>query len=63
MCTGLRLSPLSVPHEAGSGRHEGQIGYSSGHQELEESLRPPDIAGLMHTKLHQPGQSMFGDLT
>ena len=63
MGKGLSLSPVSIAHEAGPGRHKGQIGDRSSHQELEESLRPPDIAGLAYAELHQPGQPMFGDLT
>ncbi len=62
MGRGLSLSLVSIPHEAGLGRHKGQISDGSGHQELEEGLRPPDVAGLAHAELHQPGQPMFGDL-
>jgi len=63
MGRGLSLSPVSIAHEAGPGRHKGQIGDRSGHQELEESLRPSDVAGLPYAELHQPSQPMFGDLT
>ena len=54
---------VTISHEAGPGRHQREIGDGSSHKELEERLGPTDIAGLTHTKLHQPGQSMFGDLT
>ena len=58
-----RLGVVAISHEADSHRHKREIGDSSGHKELEERLGPTDIASLTHTKLHQPGQSMFGDLT
>jgi hypothetical protein len=63
MGRGPRLSPVSVLHEAGPHPHKGQIGDASGHQQLEEGLRTPDVASLAHAELHQPGQPMFGDLT
>jgi hypothetical protein len=33
-----RLGVVAVSHEAGPGRHQGQIGDGGGHKELEEGL-------------------------
>jgi hypothetical protein len=66
MCTEMddRLGAVTIPHEAGPARHKREIGDRSGHQEeLEESLRPPEVASLAHAELHQPRQPMFGGLT
>src|SRR5687767_2702823 len=59
MGRGLSLSPVSIAHGADPGRHKGQIGDRSSHKELEERLRPPDVAGLAYAELHQPGQPLF----
>src|SRR5215211_4758845 len=57
-----RLGVVTISHESGAHPHKREIGDGSGHQELEERLRPPDIASLAHAELHQPRQPMFGGL-
>ena len=57
-----RLGVVTISHESGAHPHKREIGDGSGHQELEERLRPPDVASLAHAELHQPRQPMFGGL-
>ena len=57
-----RLGVVTISHESGAHPHKREIGDGSGHQELEECLRPPDVASLAHAELHQPRQPMFGGL-
>jgi hypothetical protein len=58
-----RLRVVAIPHEAGSRRHQREIGDGGGHKELEECLRTSEVAGLAHAELYQPGESMLGCLT
>ena len=58
-----RLRVVTISHEAGLGRHEREIGDGGGHQQLEESLRPTEVACLANAELHQPRQPVFGGLT
>jgi hypothetical protein len=58
-----RLGVVTISHEFGAHPHKREIGDPSDHQEeLEEPLRPPDLASLAHAELHQPRQPMFGAL-
>jgi hypothetical protein len=57
-----RRRVVAVSHEAGSPRHEREIGDGGGDQELEEGLRPPEVAGLAHAELHEARQPVFGGL-
>jgi hypothetical protein len=54
---------VAISHEADPPRHEREIGYGGGHKELEEGLRPTEVAGLARAELHQPRQPVFGGLT
>ena len=58
-----RLRVVTISHEAGLGRHEREIGDGGGHQQLQESLRPNEVARLAHTELYKPRQPVFGCLT
>jgi len=57
-----RLRVVAVSHEAGSPRHEREIGDGGSHEELEEGLRPSEVASLAHAELHKPRQPVFGGL-
>jgi len=62
MCRDDRPWVVAISHEAGLRRHEREIGDGGGHQQLEEGLRPPDVAGMARAELHQPRQPVFGGL-
>jgi hypothetical protein len=57
-----RPGMVTVLYEADLGCHEREIGDGGGHEELEERLRPSEVAGLAHAELHQPRQPVFGGL-
>ena len=57
-----RLGVVTISHEPGAHPHKREIGDGSGHQELEESLGPTEVAGLAHAELHQPRQPVLGGL-
>src|SRR5829696_588535 len=58
-----RLGVVAILHEAGSHRHKCEIGDGGGHEELEECLRPTEVACLTRAELHQPRQPVLGGLT
>jgi hypothetical protein len=57
-----RLGVVTISHESSAHTHKREIDDGSGHQELEERLRPTDLASLAQAELHQPRQPMFGGL-